>query len=129
MTARIALFAFALATAGGAGATDAVSFSRDLVPVFKTICATCHLTGQEAGGMRLYPSAAYASLVNIASTESDMLRVRPGAPDRSYLMHKLDGTHLDVGGQGERMPFSMPPLDEATRNRIRAWITAGAKNN
>lgn len=108
---------------------EPVSFSRDLVPVLKASCATCHLTGEEAGDLKLYPSAAYASLVNIAAKESKLLRVRPGAPDQSYLMHKLDGTHLDAGGQGEQMPFGQPPLDEAIRNQIRAWIASGAKNN
>lgn len=112
-----------------AGASEKVSFSRDLAPVLRNNCATCHLTGQEPGGMKLYPSAAYASLVNVASTESALARVKPGQPEQSYLMHKLDGTHLDVGGAGERMPFSAPQLDEGIRNQIRAWIKSGAKNN
>lgn len=115
--------------AGSAGAADAVSFARDLVPVLRTRCAICHLTGQEPGYMKLYPSAAYASLVNVPSSEGPLKRVQPGAPQRSYLMHKLDGTHLDAGGAGEQMPLGQPPLDEAVRERFRAWIDQGAQDN
>lgn len=119
----------ALLAAGSVTAAEAVSFGRDLVPVLRTNCATCHLTGQEAGNMKLHPGGAYASLVNVASVESKLKRVAPGAPDESYLMRKLDGTHLDAGGVGERMPFGQPPLDDAVRERFRAWIAAGAANN
>ena len=43
--------AFALAAAllvqgGTAGAAEAVSFAKDVVPVLRSNCATCHLTGQ-----------------------------------------------------------------------------------
>lgn len=119
----------ALLVASNAGAAEAVSFARDLVPVLRANCATCHLTGQEAGNMKLHPGGAYASLVNVDSVESGLKRVQPGAPQQSYLMHKLDGTHLDAGGVGDRMPFGVPPLDDATRERFRNWIAAGAKND
>lgn len=128
MSRRALTIALLLAT-GCAGASEAVSFKRDIVPVLRTQCATCHLTGQEVGNMKLHPGAAYASLVGVKSIESPLLRVQPGAPDDSYLMHKLDGTHLDVGGSGDRMPFGQTPLDETTRARIRGWIAAGAENN
>lgn len=114
---------------GAAAASPDVSFKRDLVPVLRTQCATCHLTGQEAGNMKLHPAAARASLVAVQSVESPLRRIEPGDPARSYLMHKLDGTHLDAGGSGDRMPFGQPQLDEATRERFRAWIAAGAHDN
>lgn len=126
---RAAIPLMLLLAAGAAGAADDVSFTRDLVPVLRAQCATCHLTGQEAGNMKLHPGAAHASLVGADSTESKLKRVEPGDPGRSYLMHKLDGTHLDAGGFGERMPFGAPPLDDDTRERFRAWIAAGAKND
>ncbi len=110
-------------------ADDEVRFGRDLVPVLRTQCATCHLTGDEAGNMKLYPGAAYASLVGVDSIESPLKRVQSGAPEQSYLMHKLDGTHLDVDGIGDRMPFGAPPLDDATRELFRRWIAAGARND
>lgn len=112
-----------------ATAAGAVSFSQDVVPILRTNCATCHLTGQEPGNMKLHPGGAYASLVNVPSTESGLMRIKPGQPEASYLMHKLDGTHLDAGGQGERMPFGASPLDESVRDLIRAWIKGGARKN
>jgi len=112
-----------------AGAAEAVSFAHDLAPVLRISCAVCHLTGEEPGNMKLYPGAAYASLVNAASTESKLKRVQPGAPELSYLMHKLEGTHLDAGGVGEQMPLGQAPLDQAILERFRAWIAQGAQNN
>lgn len=79
--------------------------------------------------MQLHPGAAHASLVGVPSTESALKRVEPGAPEKSYLMHKLDGTHLDAGGAGEQMPFGAPALDAAVRDRFRAWIAEGARDN
>lgn len=126
----IALAAVAVvAPAGAAAAGTAVSFAKDIVPLLRANCATCHLTGQEAGNLKLHPGAAWASLVKVQSVESPLLRVAPGAPDKSYLMHKLEGTHLEVGGMGEQMPFGQPPLEEPVRQRIRQWISAGAPNN
>lgn len=124
-----AIIAIACAAPLIANAADAVSFERDVVPVLRDNCASCHLTGQEPGGMKLHPGGAYASLVSVASVESRLARVKPGKPEESYLMHKLDGTHLDVEGQGERMPFGFPPLPDEIRARVRAWIAAGARKN
>jgi hypothetical protein len=107
-----------------------VSFKTDLVPILKTQCATCHLMGTEAGNIALHPGAAYANLVNVSSVEApELLRVRPGRPEASYLMLKLEGTHLDAGGSGVRMPFGAPPLDDDTLGLFRIWIAAGAENN
>jgi hypothetical protein len=110
-------------------ADEAVSFERDIVPLLKSRCAACHLTGQEPGHMALHPKAAYQSLVDVQSFESPLLRVKPGAPDESYIIRKLEGTHLAAGGIGLRMPLEGGPLSEVEIQRIREWITAGAPKN
>lgn len=107
----------------------AVSFSRDIVPLLRTQCATCHMTGMEPGNMALHPGAAYANLVNVKSPVSGLFRVVPGKPEQSYLLMKLEGTHLDHGGKGVRMPFGVPPLPQKVIDQIAAWISQGAKNN
>jgi hypothetical protein len=117
------------ATVATKAAASDVSFSRDLVPVLKTSCANCHLTGTEAGNLALHPGAAYKNIVDVPSIESKLLRVKPGAPDESYLLLKLEGTHLDAGGSGGRMPYNMEPLDAAIVQRFRDWIAAGAPDN
>ena len=110
-------------------AADAVSFQRDIVPLLKSRCAACHLTGEEPGHMALHPRAAYGYLVNVASVESPLLRVAPGAPDESYLVHKLQGTQLDIGGEGVQMPIESGPLAEPDIRMIREWIREGANSN
>ncbi len=115
--------------ASPAAPAAAVSFARDVVPVLRTQCATCHMTGKEAGNMALHPGAAYASLVNVKSPVTGLVRVVPGKPERSYMIMKLEGTHLDHGGKGTRMPFGVPPLPQQVTDRIAAWIRQGAKNN
>jgi cytochrome c553 len=120
-----------LAGASSAGATEpaAVSFQRDIAPLLKVRCAACHLTGEEAGGMALHPRAAYRTLVGVKSAGSPLLRVQPGAPDASYLLRKLEGTQVEAGGGGMRMPMDGEALSAAEIQTIRAWIAAGAPDN
>ena len=58
-----------------------------------------------------------------------MPRIDPGDSTNSYVMHKLDGTHVAAGGSGGQMPLSGCCLDETTRDNIRAWIDGGALND
>jgi hypothetical protein len=73
--------------------------------------------------LRLDNANSYGMLVGIASSESPgILRVAPGDPDNSYLIQKLEGT-ASVGSQ---MPLGAPPLEQASIDVIRQWISAGA---
>ncbi|MEZ5656412.1 MAG: hypothetical protein R3E04_11130 [Sphingobium sp.] len=123
-----AVAALALAVAGSAAAKD-VSFATDIVPILKKRCAICHLTGQEAGHLALHPKAAHGSLFKKKSEESKWLLVDPGQPAKSYLLMKLDGTHLKNGGKGARMPFAQTPLASQDIDLFKAWIAAGAPKN
>jgi hypothetical protein len=49
-------------------------------------------------------------------------RVAPNDPDNSYLIQKLEGT----ASAGAIMPPFGTPLDQATIDAIRQWITDGA---
>ena len=108
---------------------EGVSFKQDVVPVLKSRCVVCHLPGGAQAGLVLHPRAAYDALVNKPSTESPLLLVAPGEPDKSYLLHKLMNTHLDVGGSGLQMPFGEIPLTSEEIAPVRQWITEGAANN
>lgn len=121
-------FVLATSTAQAAESTD-VSFQKDLIPLLKRRCASCHITGDEPGNLSLIPKRAYASLVDAPSKESSLKRVTPGSPDESYLLHKLQGTQLEVGGAGSQMPFMAPALSKDQIARIRTWIVNGAENN
>jgi uncharacterized protein (TIGR03118 family) len=94
--------------------------------VFGPRCSGCH-SGAGAGlpGSMNLSSAqtTFAALVNVASLEVPaLLRVKPGDPDNSFVIHKIEGTQT----AGQRMPAGGPFLDQATIDQVRAWITAGA---
>lgn len=107
---------------------DKSLFQAEIAPLLASNCATCHMTGQEAGNMALIPAKAIESLVGVKSVEApDLVRVVPGDPDASYLVMKLEGTHLAKGGTGAQMPFGAAPLPKETIAKIRQWIAEGAK--
>ena len=115
-----------------ASASDAeiVSFEAELLPILKARCAVCHMTGQEPGGMALTPDKAWSALVaQRAVGVENMLRVAPGDPQASYLLHKLWGSHRSVGGAGSRMPMHQPALKTAALLQFEQWVMAGAPNN
>jgi len=120
---------FAFGALSAAQAAEPVSFAKDIVPVLKSRCVMCHLTGQEPGNMKLAPKAAHAALVGVKATETALNRVEPGKPDQSYLVLKLEGTHVAAGGTGDRMPTGGAPLSAEQVATIRAWIEQGALNN
>ena len=72
---------------------------------------------------------ARGDIVNVPSGQVPMLDfIEPGDPDRSYLWHKINGTHLgeDVMGQGHPMPLGKSPLSDEYLATIEAWIESGA---
>jgi hypothetical protein len=95
--------------------------------VFQQSCAlpSCHSTIAREGGLVLEAEdIAYASLVGQPSTHPEaggMLRVKPGDPKNSFLIHKLRGT-----APGEAMPQAAAPLSKRTIKTIEKWIKRGA---
>jgi len=110
--------------AGGVDAGPLVAdFDSIQLHVFTPICTVCHAGGAAPQGLRLDATNSYALLVGVPSNEvSSTLRVKPGDPDNSYVIQKLEG-HAPVGAQ---MPYGGPPLPAATIAVIRQWISAGA---
>jgi hypothetical protein len=130
----------------------AVSFKSDILPVFEQSCSlsmSCHGNPNSPMGAAGYQP--YLGEVDPETTPSDVAKifevivgkkspavdlpiVDPGKPDSSFLMHKMDDT-LECsaakcnGDCGTLMPQGNEPLPLATRNKIRDWITQGAKNN
>ena len=111
-----------------------VSFVDDIQPILASGCALsgCHGSNANPAEKPLVLSAgqAYDNIVSIASGENPaMLRVSPSQPDNSYLVHKIQGTQLSVGGSGDRMPLGQPPLSQSTTDLIRRWISEAALRN
>ena len=74
---------------------------------------------------------SHMDLVDVPSVQlTDVLRVEPGAPERSYLINKLRGEGMasmsSSGGASTRMPQGAPPFCEARIQAVEAWISNGA---
>ena len=110
-----------------------VSFSTHVQALFTAGCAAggCHAGASPQQGMNLSAGQAYTNTVNVPAVERDstMDRIEPNQPDSSYLIHKINNTHLTVGGSGARMPAGAPPLPLQTRRMVARWVSEGAQNN
>ena len=102
---------------------DASVFQEIQDTVFTPICTACHIGATAPQGLRLDAANSYAMLVNVASEEvPTLMRVNPGNPDESYLVHKIEGT----AAVGARMPLGGPALPQDRIDLIRQWIASGA---
>ncbi len=134
---------------GGGGGTSAqpackppkggatISFARNIEPIFDRSCAvaaSCH-AGPGSANLDLTAGIAYRQIVNVRSTQQPALkRVDPGKPDKSYLVHKIQG---GPNISGTPMPQGCPstPLSGAqclSADDIAAivqWVTECAPNN
>jgi len=107
---------------GGGGALTA-DFASIQDNVLTPICSVCHAGGSAPQGLRLDAANSYAMIVGVPSVEDpSVLRIKPGDPDNSYLVQKIEG----VAAVGAQMPFGGPPLPAATIATIRQWVTNGA---
>lgn len=116
---------------GGGGGTPGNTLSGSVQPIFSAQCALsgCHAGTAPAEGLNLSVGQTISNTVDVPSNQSSLLRINPGQPDLSYLVHKIQGTQASVGGTGSQMPLTGCCLSQAQINTIRNWITAGAQNN
>jgi OmcA/MtrC family decaheme c-type cytochrome len=107
------------------GTVASASFTSIAQTIFGPRCASAACHGAGATPPVLEATQAYAALVNVQSPESPLVYVKPGAPEQSYLVHKLRGTATTVGGSGSAMPpeGALPPADISA---IEDWIAKGA---
>jgi hypothetical protein len=111
---------------GGAGGPITADFQSIQDNVFTPICSLCHIGASAPQGLQLDAAHSYNLLVGVPSNEQPgLLRVKPGDPNDSYMVHKIEGLPGITGGQ---MPLGETPLPQATIDAIRQWITNGAPN-
>lgn len=107
------------------------SFSANVAPIFEKRCSVggCHSLATHQVGLTLDPSAAYDAIVGVSSTlRPTELRVRPNAPDRSWLVTMISAD--DAARQGfSRMPLATHPLTANQIATIVRWIEQGALRN
>jgi hypothetical protein len=151
MLVRIGVGAAVIAIAVAIGACDerlsdvtgptpnlSVSFSSIQRDIFaatdssgRQACVGCHASigGRAAAGfLDLTAAVAHANLVNVGSRgKPGAIRVIPGDPENSYLIHKVEG-RVDI--VGVRMPRGTGPfLTPGQIAVIKRWIELGAAND
>lgn len=95
----------------------------ELIFVPKCALYTCHSQAyyQESGDIDFSTDDSYDSLVNVRSNLfPDEFRIKPGAPDNSNLIKRLEGTIL------AGVPLERSSISEKEINAIRQWIKDGA---
>ncbi len=105
-----------------------ISFKADVQPLFDNYCVACHQTGAAQQGLVLEEGLGRQRIVGIASSQAAMPLVTAGDPQKSYLLDKLNGTHLARGGNGTAMPPE-GRLEAAAIALIEGWIAQGAIDN
>jgi hypothetical protein len=123
--------------------SDLTGPTRDLEPTFSSIqrdifeapdssgrpaCTSCHnAVLSRFNGLDLSSAVAYGNLVNRASVgRPGAVRVVPGDPENSYLIHKIEGRSTIAG---VRMPLGGPYLAAGQVLVIKRWIERGAQND
>jgi hypothetical protein len=92
-------------------------------------CTNCHTDAGRTppAGMILRSGMAYNSLVGAASSgKPGAIRVIPGDPENSYIIHKLEGR---TGIVGTPMPRGNTLLTAGQILVIKRWIELGARND
>jgi WD40 repeat protein len=97
-----------------AGATDEVSFQREVWPIFKHHCVGCHSAQKTKGRLRLDDVAAL-----LKGGKTGPLFVA-GKPDDSLLIDQITGDEPE-------MPQNDAPLSRAKVKLLRDWVAQGAK--
>jgi len=101
---------------GSHAAPAAVSFTRQIQPIFDRKCASCHPASYPYLDLRA--GHAYSALVGVpAATAPSYERVLPGRPALSYLL------------VGPEDPSRRDLLTHDERRLIAAWILQGARDN
>jgi hypothetical protein len=107
--------------------TPPVSFAAVVQPIFSSNCTSCHAGAFPASGLSLEVGAAYANIVNVASTQAPAFSlVAPTDAANSYLYQKITNA---PGIIGVPMPFGSYPMASGDIAAIEAWINEGALNN
>jgi len=114
------------------GSTD-LSHATDIQPIWDEHCTmACHEPGGAWVGFLDLSDSAYDRIVNASVlTVSGMNHITPGDLEASYLWQKIQGTQLDVGGNGDKMPYPQPGmaptvLTQEQLDTIEEWILGGA---
>lgn len=102
--------------------TATMSYSEDVVPIFKGWCFECHQPGGQGYEASRLDLTTYQGLMK--GTKFGPM-VIPGDPDASNLYILIQG----LASPEIRMPFKHKPLPNCLRRNIWKWIFEGANDN
>lgn len=103
--------------AAGAPVPDPeIRFDRDIAPLFKANCSSCHAGSSAAAGLDLSTPSGIAK----GGASGALFNFQN--PAQSLLLQRLRGE----GGK-PRMPMGFAPLDDASMDKLRRWIAGGAE--
>ncbi len=125
-------------------AVAAPTFSGTVLPMLQQTCGansaiSCHGSPSPVGHVSYSPSLTatevWSQLVNVppsnAPTGAGWMRVAPDDVPHSWLIEKV--TKDDPGGAGQaygnRMPYGLPNLCDATVQTLKNWINRGAPDD
>ena len=108
--APMAVFVCVLAGAGSAQTPAKVEFSRDVLPLFRQNCVSCHGPSQQTSGLRLDRKSSVLGRRGVV----------PGSSANSFLFHRVSGNAYGL---------QMPPTGALRPEQIsiiKTWIDQGA---
>ncbi len=105
-----------LAEAVASAAPSPVSFRDQVLPLLEQRCQICHPADGGQSGLAL---TSYAALNKGGKHGAAFV---PGQPDASLFVKQISGAK-------PAMPMAAEPLDAASIELIRRWISEGAKND
>lgn len=99
------------------GAAKAVSYYKDIRPIFQQACQGCHQPAKPLGG---YVMTTHAQLLKAGKSEAP--GIVPGKPDESKLLELI----TPVGDDPPAMPKERDGLSETQITLISRWVAEGA---
>jgi hypothetical protein len=99
------------------------------LPAGCVVCITCHHAGTQNLPDLTRPFDPFVGIVGVRSIfRADMDIVKPGFPEESLLVHKLEayGARSEYGAP---MPYRFRPLTPEEVGVLHDWIASGAQNN
>jgi hypothetical protein len=153
LTSSIAFAAIVMACSSDTSSTaptvtTVYHYKADIFPIFSANCAlaACHGSSESPQGVHFDqgdPEATYQALMKPSQRFTGTNLVEPGDPDNSLVMRKMDGTQAQLAScpAATKCGTSMPPPDDPSdtsgaqllsqkkRDKVRAWIKDGAKDD
>ena len=110
------MLSLALSMSAPAQDKKSVSFEKDVMPILKASCVSCHKPDKKKGKLDM---STYAALLKGGDQGSPIVA---GDPKKSILIQVVSGKEPEMPEKGD--PLTAAQVDVLTR-----WVQEGAKQN